>query len=116
MSLLSELTALLSSLGLTVETGVFTGEAPDEYAVVTPLADMFDVYADNLPRIERQEARISLFSKWNYTARVRQVTEALFCTDFAITERRYIGYENDTGYHNYSVDAAKAYSFREGGI
>ena len=35
--ILSELTALVTGLGLPVETGVFSGKAPEEYGA-TPIA------------------------------------------------------------------------------
>ena len=38
MSLLSEIKAAVTGCGLPVETGVFSGEPPEEYVVVTPLA------------------------------------------------------------------------------
>ena len=37
MNILGELTALMAGLGLAVETGVFSGEAPAEYTAITPL-------------------------------------------------------------------------------
>jgi hypothetical protein len=27
-----------------------------------------------------------------------------------VTERRYIGHEDDTGYHHYAIDCGKCYS------
>ena len=67
MSFLSELTALVSPL-IPVETGVFSETAPDRYAVITPMVDTFELYTDDKPRHETQEARLSLFDKGNYTA------------------------------------------------
>lgn len=49
MSLLSELKIVIEAVGLPVETGVFSDESPDEYVVVTPLADTYELHADNLP-------------------------------------------------------------------
>ena len=63
MSILLELNRIVDGLGILVETGVFKDKAPDEYVVITPLADTFDVHADNRPQFEIQEARLSLFSK-----------------------------------------------------
>jgi len=37
----------------------------------------------------------------------------LLADDFTITERRYIGYETETGYHHYVVDVAKHYEMEE---
>jgi hypothetical protein len=112
MSILQELNTLLSPI-VPVETGVFSGKAPDEYAVITPMTDIFGFHADNLPQAETQEARISLLSKGNYLARKRQITRALLGADFTITGRRYIGYENDSGYHHFIIDAEKEYETEE---
>ncbi len=113
MSILSELNTLVSAVPLPVETGVFSDKAPDEYVVILPLSDIFEVHADNHPGFEVQEARISLFTKGNYRQRKRQLTTALLNADFVITERRYIGHEDDTGYHHYVIDTAKNYGLEE---
>ena len=113
MSLLSELKTLIETVGLPVETGVFSDESPDEYVVVTPLADTYELHADNLPGYEAQEARLSLFSKGNYLMRKGQLSNALLAADFVITDRRYIGHEDDTGYHHYAIDVAKLYGLEE---
>lgn len=113
MSLLSELTDIAEGCGLPVETGVFSGEPPKEYLVITPMADTFALHADNLPEFETQEARLSLFSKGSYTQRKEQLSKALLTADFVITDRRYIGHEDDTGYHHYAIDVAKLYGLEE---
>lgn len=113
MSLLSEIKAAVTGCGLSVETGVFSDEPPEEYVVVTPLADTYELHADNLPGYETQEARLSLFSKGNYLMRKGQLSKALLAADFVITDRRYIGHEDDTGYHHYAMDVAKLYGLEE---
>ena len=113
MSLLSEIKVAITSCGLPVETGVFSDEPPDEYVVVTPLADTYELHADNLPEYEIQEARLSLFSRGNYLKRKKQLSKALLAADFSITDRRYIGHEDDTGYHHYAIDVAKLYRLEE---
>jgi hypothetical protein len=114
MSLLSELNAIMGGLDIPVETGVFSGVPPDEYAVLTPMLDDFAIFADDAPQGETQEVRISLFSKTNYRQRVRQITAALLAAGITVTGRRYVGYENETGYHNYAVDAAQYFNIEEG--
>lgn len=109
MSLLAELNALAEDIGIPVETGVFTGPAPDEYLVLTPLADSFALHADNRPQYDVQEARISLYSKGSYMERKDQIVRALLAADIGITDRRYIGHEDDTGYFHYVIDVAKSY-------
>ena len=47
MSLLSELQTIAEHCGVPVETGVFSGKAPDTYLVITPLSDNFELHADN---------------------------------------------------------------------
>jgi len=113
MSILSELTTIVSAIPLPVETGVFSDKAPDEYVVLLPLSDIFELHADNLPGFDVQEVRISLFSKGNYQQRKKQIITALLSHDFTITERRYIGHEDDTGYHHYAIDVAKNYGLEE---
>ena len=93
--------------------GVFSYKAPDEYVVLTPLSDTFEVHADNRPGFEVQEVRISLFSKGNYRLPKKQIVTALLNADFTITERRYIEHEDDTGYHHYAIDVAKNYGLEE---
>ena len=109
MSLLSELNALADVLGVQVETGVFSGTVPDEYIILTPLADSFTFYADNRPQYDAQEVRISLYVKGRYVDRVYQLVRALLAADITITDRRYIGREDDTGYFHYAIDVAKSY-------
>lgn len=109
MNLLEDLTACLEPLGVPIETGVFSKPAPDAYLVITPLGDAFEAHADNMPQYETQEARLSLFSKGNYIRLKNAVIRALMGADLYITARRYIGHEDDTGYHHYAIDVAQLY-------
>ena len=113
MSILADIQAALSDLDVPIETGVFSDEPPEEYVVVTPLADTYELHADNLPEYETQEARLSLFSRGNYLKRKKQLSKALLAADFTITDRRYIGHEDDTGYHHYAIDLSKLYRLEE---
>ena len=113
MSITTELDALITGLGLPVETGKFSGKAPDEYVIVTPLGDTFALHCDNRPEYETQEARLSLYSKKNYQATKRRLTKALIKAGFTITDRRYLGREDDTGYFHASHDVAKTYKWEE---
>jgi hypothetical protein len=108
MSILSELNTLLSPV-LPVETGVFSDVPPDEYLVLTPMTDEFSLFGDNAPLMYISEVRISLFSKGNYMQRKRQITAALLGAEFTVTDRRYVGYEDDTDFHHYAIDVAKQY-------
>ena len=109
MSILSELKGILSSLEIPIETGVFSDTPPDEYLVLTPITDELNYFAYDFPQYEVSEVRISLFTKSNYTQRKSQITELLLRSDFIITQRRYIGHEDDIGYHHYSIDTQKQY-------
>ena len=113
MSILSELNTLFETANIPVETGVFSGVPPDEYMVLTPLTDTFAVYGDNKPLADINEVRISLFNKNNYLQRKNQLVRMLLQADFVITDRRYIGHEDDTGYHHYAIDVAKYYELEE---
>jgi hypothetical protein len=107
MSILERLNSLLSETNTQIETGVFTDIPPDEYLVITPLVDTLDLYADNLPLMQMEEARISLFTKKNYIGKRNQLTRLLLRAGFLITDRRYLGFENDTKYHHYAIDVMK---------
>jgi len=109
VSILENLTALLSGLGVSVETGIFSDIAPDEYVVITPMADGFPLFADDLPEYDQQEARLSVYSKGNYLALKSKIIKALLGAGFTITARQYIGHEDDTKYHHYAIDVAKIY-------
>ena len=113
MSLLSELNTIAESCGVPVETGVFSDAVPDTYLVLTPLSDSFDLHADNRPGIDTQEVRLSLFTKGSYTKLKNSLVRALLGADFYITDRRYIGYETETGYHHYAIDVAQIYELEE---
>jgi len=109
MSLLSDLNAALEPAGIPLETGVFSDAAPDQYIVLVPLGDSFDLHADNAPGVDVQEVRVSIYTKGSYTAVKNKVVRALLKADLTITSRQYIGYETDTGYHHYNVDVAHFY-------
>jgi len=113
VSLLSELNVLIDGLGIPVETGVYSGIPPNTYIVITPLADTLGGYADNKPRYEVQEARLSLFDKGNYLSLKNKLISTLLDADFLITDSRYIGHEDDTGYFHYAIDVAKEYELEE---
>ena len=112
MSILSELNNLLTPV-LPVETGIFSSVPPDEYLVLTPMTDEFVLFGDNKPLIDISEVRISLFSKDNYQQKKRQITTALLGAGFTITDRRYIGHEDNSGYHHFAIDVAKEYETEE---
>ena len=107
--ILEELNDLLSNFGIPVETGEFSDSAPDTYSVLTPLTDRFEVYGDNLPLIDVNEVRISLFTKGNYLETKRQITKALLQANFTITDRLFVGFEKDTKYYHVAIDVAKHY-------
>jgi hypothetical protein len=110
MNILRELTALLSMFA-PVETGVFSDAAPDTYIVITPLNDNFELYCDDFPSYETQEARLSLYSKSNYMELKNSVASVLLLAGFMITARQYIAHEDETGYFHYSIDVAKLYAW-----
>jgi hypothetical protein len=103
----------LETLEVPVETGIFSDVAPDEYAVVTPLYDNFELFCDNLPKYDVQEVRLSLFTKGNYSALKSKIIKALLSAEFTITGRQYISHEDDSNYHHYAIDTAKLYKLED---
>lgn len=113
MSLLENLNSILSVLGIEVETGTYSGIAPNQYLVLIPVVSSYDLYADNKPQKDIEEIRISIYSKGNYLSLKKQIEKKLIESDITITDRRYNGYEKDTGYHHYTIDVAKDYDVEE---
>ena len=113
MNILSEVKSIIETLNIPVETGVFSDKAPDEYIVLVPLADSFPLNADDEPQTDKQELRISIFTKGNYIRLKNRLTGRLITHYFYITDRRYNGYETETGYHQYTIDVAKTYDIEE---
>ena len=113
MNILSDIQTALAQLDIPIETGVFTDTAPDKYIVIVPTSDSFDLHADNSPSVDVQEARLSLYAQGNYIKDKNAIIRTLLAADFTITDRRYIGYETETGYHHYAVDVAKYYELEE---
>lgn len=111
--LLTVLTNLIGGLNIPLETGVFKGKAPDRYIVLTPLSDTLELFANNRPGAEIQEVRISLFDKGNYLKTKNQLTRSLLNSDITITDRRFIGHEDNTGYYHYAIDVAKNYELED---
>ena len=109
MNILEESNAIITGLGVPVETGIFSDVAPDEYVVITPMTDTFELFADNLPKYETQEAWLSIYSKGNYLELKSRIIGVLLSAEFTITGRLYIGHEDDTGYHHYGIDVSKIY-------
>ena len=56
---------------------------------------------------------MSLFCRENYTKIKNRLVKAALNADMTITDRRYIGFETDTGYHHYAIDVAKSYVWEE---
>ena len=98
--MLEELNMIVESAGLPVETGVFSKAAPDEYVVITPISDHFALFSDDAPSMNIEEARLSLFSKRNYTQKKDLLVRILLTAGFTVSVRRYIGYEEETKYHH----------------
>ena len=113
MSLLSELNTIADKCGVPVETGIFSDAAPDTYLVLMPLSDGFDLHADNRPGVDVPAVRLSLFCRENYTKIKNRLVKAALNADMTITDRRYIGFETNTGYHHYAIDVAKSYVWEE---
>ena len=105
--MLEELNTIVERTGLPVETGVFSGTAPDEYVVITPISEHFALFSDDTPGMNIEEARLSLFSKKNYTQKKDLLVRTLLTAGFTVSDRQYIGHEADTGYHHYSIDLAQ---------
>ena len=113
MSIFSDLNTLMEGLGIPVETGSFSDNPPAKYVILTPMAESFEVYADNKPQDETQDVRISLFHFGNFIDTKDAIVNAPLEADYTITDRRYIGFDTETGYHNYAIDVSKNFNLEK---
>ncbi|MDR1364083.1 MAG: hypothetical protein LBJ32_00380 [Oscillospiraceae bacterium] len=113
MTILEELNQILKDLQIPVETGYFDSQAPDQYSVLTPMSDDFQLFADDLPQQDVKNVRISIFTKNNYLDLKRQLEILLLKANFTITQRYYVEFEPETKYHHYSVDVSKNFNLEE---
>lgn len=111
--ILGELNDLFDELDIPVESGVFSEITPNQYCVLTPLTDEFDMFANNQPMIDIQEVRISFFSKGNYLKMKTQIIKALLKSDFTIMSRLFLGFDEETNYYHVAIDVAKHYEMEE---
>lgn len=110
--LLETLTTIADQLDLPIAVSLFSASpAPDTYLVATPIADTLEVFADNTPSFEVEEVRLALFTLGNYLPWRDRLTHALVDAGLVVTARRYIGFEDDTGYHHYSFDISCHHPF-----
>ena len=114
MSILSDIKAVLDvSSDIPFETGRYADAPEGDFGVILPLTDVFMLHADNAPGIDTQYARLEVFVRGNYTQEKNSITAALLDAGFIITGRGYAGYEEDTGYHHFYIDAALFYETEE---
>lgn len=111
--ILEELNQLLERMDIAVESGIFSEVAPDQYCVLTPLSDEFDLFANNQPTVDVQEVRISLFSKGNYLKTKNRIIKSLLKSDFIISSRLFLGFDEETNYYHVAIDVAKHYEMEE---
>lgn len=104
--MLSELVSLLQDF-LPVQTSPYMCDMPDECVILTPLSDVLVHYCDNSPSYENQSVRISLFTKDNYLGIKDEIVSVLLENEFAISNMVYVGYEQDSKFHHYSIDVNK---------
>lgn len=113
MTILAEINTLLSEMSIQAETGKLSDKALDEYVVLVPISDNFSFFCDDMPKYETSEVRLSIFTKGNYIKFKNKIVKGLLDKNFIITDKRYVEYENDTGYHHYNIDVAKYYEMEE---
>jgi hypothetical protein len=113
--ILRELLLLLSALSIPTQTGVFSGTAPEAYAVMYPVSEEFTLYGDNLPHGVISCVLLALFSKGSYIDLETELTAALVQSDFCVSDRRYMGCDEETGYHRFDITVEKLYPYVPGG-
>ncbi len=110
MGILNELTSIFSSLSIPCETGRMSSPAPDTFCVLIPVGES-SLWGDDGIDVNVEECVISLFTKENYIALKNRIISALLACGFTVNDRRYIEYEEDTGYFHYEITVESPYPF-----
>lgn len=98
---------IMRKLGHTITT---SGEHKINIAATKPAA----AWIDEGGALSFGDATFAqIFSKGNYTRTASRLVKSLLNADITITVRKYVGHEDDTGYHHYAVDTAKNYEMEE---
>ena len=63
----------------------------------------------NIAEALAEEFLVSRSTVYNYLSLKNRIAAVLFAMDFTITEHRYIGREDDSGYFHYVIDVSKYY-------
>ena len=110
MCILNELKEILDGLGIPNETGRMSSAAPDTYCVLVPESED-SLWADDVIDTDVEECMISLFAKGNYVNVKNRIIQKLVADGYTVTDRRYIEYEDDTGYFHYCITVEHPYPY-----
>ena len=108
MSVNEKIVTALQSLNIPITVAENTKKDLSEFIVLIPLTDRLSGYSDNKPSMTYGEVELALYTKGNYLSLRNRITQLLLEANIGITERRYIEYETETGYHHYIIDALVA--------
>ena len=82
MNALSEIGEILTAIKIPWQTGAYTEPAPDQYVVLVPLSDTFDIMADNRPQFDVQ----AVPTEGIWTTTVRPGTTSMYWMSRNITK------------------------------
>lgn len=105
MNIITTITTALASLNIPMAVGMYetTTTYPDAYIVIMPLYETNEDIADNGDASETHGADVGLYIKGDYTTTKNTAKTSLKTAGLFIAEARYIGYENTTGHHHYTI-------------
>lgn len=70
-------------------------------------------YAGNKEKCKHCGKQLIQSAKGAYTVIKNEIVRVLLSANITITDRRYIGYEDDTGYHHYAIDVVNNYELED---
>lgn len=107
MTALQKIKSILDEIGIKSMTADYadnSDSAPESYVVIVPIADELDEYADDLPTVERNSVRLSIYTKKNYSKLRKRIRDAILENGVQITGMSFVEREKDTGYYHYEID------------
>jgi hypothetical protein len=108
-NILTEITDVLNKLDVPMQTGTFDDVTVDEFVVFIPIEDSFDAFADNIPTVDKQTARICVCSMNNPYELRDKIVKILLNRNFSILSRKSGGFDNVTKHHVMLVEVEGYY-------
>jgi hypothetical protein len=112
-SIMKDVAAILTTLSIDYETGVYTAQpAPATFCVIIPGTETPEC-ADDIPDNVVSTATIELYSTGNYLDVARKIMTQIVDNGLTLEGCEFVEKEPDTGYNHYAIDVSKTQTWED---